>query len=158
MDPDRRRTRVWVLPTVFALVALSWPAQLYVAERWSEPYPGLFQPKFSAIPGHHQAVKYRAVVLKADGQVVDEKVLFPGTNFGRRHRLLQAMFPPNGGIPNVDRTTRERMRSRLTDALGTEPRFLTATWERRRFGLDSRRTSVIKTLAEYRLDLADGAR
>lgn len=156
MDPVRRGARVWVLPTVFALVALSWPVQLVVADQVGQPYPGLFQPTFDEVPEHGEAVRYRALVLEVDGREVDEKRLYPGTNPGRRFRLLEAMFPPHGGSTDVDARTRARMRSKFADRLDGQPRILTATWQRREFDLDTRRVSVVRTLAEYRIDLTDG--
>jgi hypothetical protein len=149
---------VWILPTVFALVALSLPVQLYIAEQVGQPYPGLFQPTFDQVPGHERAVRYRAILVKIDGRVIEEERLFPRANPGRRFRLLQLMFPPEGGSANVDRATRERWRSRFAEAPDAEPRILTADWQRRRFDLDTRRTSVIRTIAEYRIDLAGGDR
>lgn len=158
MEPVRQGARVWVLPTVFALVVLAWPVQMVVADRVGQPYPGLFQPTFDEVPGHGEAVKYRALVLEVDGREVDEKRLYPGTNPGRRFRLLEAMFPPHGGSPDVDARTQARMRSKFADDTGERPRILTATWQRRRFDLDTRRITVIRTLAEYRIDLTGGDR
>lgn len=144
---------MWALPAVFVAVALVWPVQVYVDERWGQPYPGLFQPTFSDVPDHDRTVRYRAVALKADGRTIDQEVLFPGLNPGRRKRLLEQMFPPQGGPAEVDIDTRRRLRSRIADALGSEPDILTATWQRRRFDLDSRRVEVVRELSEYRVDL-----
>ena len=153
MDSARPGTRVWVVPTIFALVGLSLPVQMYLAEMVGEPYPGLFQPAFSYV--HQQPAMHRAIVLAVDGQVVDEEALFPSLNTGRRKALLESMFPPYGDSPQVDAAMRARMRSRLADVLDAKPRFLSATWERRRFDLDTQETSKIKTLSEYRIDLTE---
>ena len=93
---------MWALPAVFVAVALVWPVQVYVDERWGQPYPGLFQPTFSDVPDHDRTVRYRAVALKADGRTIDQEVLFPGLNPGPRKRLLEQMFPPQGGPAEVD--------------------------------------------------------
>jgi hypothetical protein len=155
----RPASRVWIVPTIFALVGLSMPVQMYVKEAVGEPYPGLFQPAFSTIPEHDgKKIKYRDVALKVDGRTIDDEVLFPGLRHGRRRQLLVSMFPPQGGSPAVDDETRVRFRSRLADHLGAEPRILTATWQRLRFNPDTRTSSVIRTQARYRIDLTGGDR
>lgn len=153
MDSARPGARLWVLPTIFALVGLSLPIQMYVAETAGEPYPGLFQPAFANV--HLHPVRHQAIVLAVDGQVVDDEALFPSLNTGRRKALLESMFPPHGGSPQVDAEMRARMRSRLADVLDAEPRVLSATWERRRFDLDTQETSKIKALSEYRIYLTE---
>ena len=150
---------MWVLPTIFALVALSMPVQMYVAETVGEPYPGLFQPGFSSIPEQDgKMFKYRDIVLEVDGRTIDDKILFPGLNVGRRKELLLSMFPVHGGSPAVDDETRGRFRAKLADHLGAEPRTLTAAWQRFRFNPDTRKSKVIRTLSQYRIDLTGGDR
>jgi hypothetical protein len=156
MDADRARRRVWVLPLIFALTGLSLPIQMYVKDRVGEPYPGLFQPSFANFPDVGNAIKYRVIDLDVDGRTVDAEKLFPGSNTGKRRKLLESMFPPNGDKARVDTETRARLRSRLSDAHGAKARTLTATWQRRRFDLDSRETSVVKTLSRYQIDLTGG--
>lgn len=158
MDSARPPTRVWVVPLVFALVGLSLPVQVYVKEHVSEPYPGLFQPRFSGVPSYGSKVSFRDIVLKVDGRAIAEEEFLPGENSGKRRKVLESMFPPSGGTARVDDEFRARLRSRLADARDVEPRMLTATWERRRFNLDTRKTTVIRTLSEYEIDLTGGDR
>ncbi len=150
----RSGTRLWVLPMVFALVGLSLPVQIYIAETVAEPYPGLFQPAFSNVPDQDgKTFKYRDLVLKVDGRRIDDDVLLPGLNRGRQRKLLMSMFPPPGGSPAVDDETRSRFRSRLADATATDPQVLTAEWRRLRFNPDTRKSSVIRTMSRYSIDL-----
>ena len=154
MDSARSGTRVWVVPMVFALVGLSLPVQIYVAETVAEPYPGLFQPAFSNVPEQDgKVIKYRDLVLKVDGQRIDDDVILPGLNRGRQRNVFLSMFPPQGGSSAVDDETRARFRSRLADATGTDPQVLTAEWRRYRFNPDTRKSSVIRTLSRYSIDL-----
>ncbi len=156
MRPPRR---VWIVPTIFALVGLSVPAQVYVRETVGEPYPGLFQPAFSNVPEQDgKRIRYRDIALEVDGRAIDDEILLPGLNLGRRRQVLVSMFPPQGGKPAVDDETRARFRSRLADHLGAEPQTLTATWQRLRFNPDTRKSSVVRTQARYRIDLTGGDR
>lgn len=157
--PSRTASRVWIVPTIFALVGLSVPVQMYVKEAVGEPYPGLFQPAFSTVPEQDgKRIKYRDIALKVDGRTIDNDVLLPGLRHGRQRQLLVSMFPPQGGSPAVDDETRARFRSRLADHLGAEPQTLTATWQRLRFNPDTRKSSVIRMLSRYRIDLTGGDR
>lgn len=159
MDSARPPARAWIVPTIFALVIVSVPVQMYIAETVGEPYPGLFQPAFSSVPEQDgKRIKYRDIALKADGRTIDSEVLLPGLNHGRRRQVLVSMFPPQGGSPAVDDETRARFRSRLADHLGAEPRTLTAMWQRLRFNPDTRKSSVIRTQSRYRIDLTGGDR
>lgn len=150
---------MWVVPSIFALVALSMPVQVYIAETVSEPYPGLFQPAFRTVPEQDgRAFRYRDIELKVDGRTVDDAVLFPGLNFGKRQQLLFAMFPGEGGSAAVDDDTRARFRSILDDQVKADPQTLTVTWQRLRFDPETRKTRVVRTLSEYRVDLTGGDR
>jgi hypothetical protein len=155
----RTASRVWIVPTIFALVGLSLPVQIYVAETVGEPYPGLFQPAFSNVPEQDgKRIRYRDITLKVDGRTVDDDVLLPGLNHGRQRQVLVSMFPPQGGSPAVDDETRARFRSRLAEHLDAKPQILTATWQRLRFNPDTRKSSVIRTQSRYRIDLTGGDR
>jgi hypothetical protein len=153
MDPVQPRRRVWVLPLVFTLVGLILPLELYVKNVSSEPYPGLFQPAFAQFPTVGTSLTYRALDLAIDGRTIDGEFLFPGSNGGARSRLLEAMFPPYGGSPHVDAAIRERLHTRAVHGLGVDGHTLTATWERRRFDLETRTTTVVKRLSMYEVDL-----
>lgn len=133
------------------------PVQVYLYENVAEPYPGLFQPAFSAVPEQDgRGFKYRDIVLKIDGRTLDQEVLLPGLNYGMRQQLLLSMFPPFGNAPNVDDATRAQFRSRLHDHLNADPQTLTASWQRFRFDPETRKTKVVRTLVEYRIDLSGG--
>ena len=148
-------TRVWVVPTIFALVVLSMPVQIYVATTAGEPYPGLFQPAFSSVPDQEgKAFRHRAIELTVDGRPIEEEDLLPGLNPGRRKQLLLGLFPVHQvDAAQVDDETRTRFRSRLAARLDTEPQVLVATWNRVKFKPDTRETTVIKKLSQYRIDL-----
>lgn len=148
--------RVWFVPAIFALVGLSLPVQELYARRVSEPYPGLFQPRFSEVLPHDKAVVYSDVHMSVDGRPIDSETLLPQLNSGKRQEVIESWFPPESEEAQVDAESRQTLRSTLEDALGEDPQQLSVTWKRHRFGLESRRTTVLKTLAEYEIDLQDG--
>ena len=158
VDLDRPRTRTWAVPTVFAVVALSMPVQMYINEHVAEPYPGLFQPSFSDVFDFGSGVRFSEIVLLVDGLAIDQEDLLPNSNSPERRRVLEALFPreEDESPPRIDAETRETLRSNLADSLDAEPRMLTARWERWRFDLGTRQTSRIRTLSEYQIDLTGG--
>jgi hypothetical protein len=157
VDSDRPGTRVWVVPTVFAVVALSMPVQMYINEHVAEPYPGLFQPSFSNVMQFGGGVRFSEIILEVDGQAIDQEDLLPNSNSGKRRAVLEAMFPrEEDESPRIDAETRETLQSNLAYSLDVEPRVLTARWELWRFDLGTRQTSVLRTLSEYQIDLTGG--
>ena len=152
MHPDRR---VWVLPAVLAAFCLSIPAQLVFAERYDEPYPGLFQPAFHGDSQQDDhTVRFPAVTLSVDGRRITPQDLISNKS---RREILETMFPPLGRRARVDDPALRAMRRTLARTLGTDPTELSVRWERRRFHLDTGQITRGKTLATYRVDLRGDA-
>ena len=146
---------MWVLPAVLAAFCLSIPAQLVVADRIGEPYPGLFQPAFRGVSqSDKHMVSFPSVRLWVDGRRIRPADLVPDEN--RRDRL-KSMFPPHGSEPRVGDSARRALRSNLARTLGIQPSELVVTWQRRRFDLDTGEITRLQTLATYRLDLREEA-
>jgi hypothetical protein len=151
-----REQRVWVLPAMFALVILSLPVQMLFAARFSEPYPGLFQPFFYGDSQSGGVIDVKAVEMEVDGRRIEPFDLFPAD--GPAREIVSSMFPPGDGEMRVDEGTRTSIRATLASKLGTEPRELSITWERRRFDLATGKVSERSTLARYHLDFTGRAR
>lgn len=148
------KSRVWVLPAVFALLAVSMPVQMVLKERFGEPYPGLFQPAFSASEQPHGTISLTVAKMTVDGDVIDVAQLFPGGNTGQRRALLKSIFPTRHSDVVLDDDLRSRLRSNLVRSLGATPHVLSVTWERRRYRLASGLMTKAQILAEYRIDLS----
>lgn len=149
--------RVWVMPSVFAVVALSLPAQLLFAERFSEPYPGLFQPAFLGDSQDDDRVMELAIPeIRIDGSRIEPFDLFP-TDGSNAREVVLSMFPRNGDMRVPDRT-RRAMRSTLADRFDTNPGLLTVTWKRLVVDLESGTSTVGPTITAHRLDLRETAR
>lgn len=143
---------MWVLPAVLAALCLSLPVQMVFADRVAEPYPGLFAPAFHGISqGKGHVVRLTSLELSVDGRRIDSDDLLPG-DAARRDALL-AHFPRDGDHASVDDTTRHALRSAVVRAVGSDPRELTITWQRRLYDLDSGTYRRGRTLAHYQVDL-----
>ena len=148
MQPDRR---VWILPAVLAVLVLSIPAQVRFASQVAEPYPGLFQPAFDGdAQRKDHTIRFTIVRLSVDGRPIESSDLIPDPD--DRRDVLRSAFPPDGGEAEVDEALRRSMRSAVARRLG-DPGQLSVIWERRRFHLDTLKTTKGKTLGTYRLDL-----
>ena len=147
---------MWVLPAVLAALCLSIPAQLVLADRIGEPYPGLFQPAFRGVSqtGDH-SVTFPSVRLWADGRRITSSDLVTSNDELAR---LKSLFPPREDRARVDDSLRRALRENLERSLGFGPRELVVTWQRRRFDLDTGQITRLRTLATYRLDLREEQR
>lgn len=62
--------RPWVVRLVFASVLIAFAAQMLISHNRAEPYPGLFQPRFSGTPLDHGLLQVERPVVTvafADG-------------------------------------------------------------------------------------------
>jgi hypothetical protein len=150
----RSKSRVWVLPSVFALLAVSIPVQMVVKEHFGEPYPGLFQPAFSAFEQPHGTISLTVVKITVDGKGIDEADLFPAGNTVQRLTLLKSIFPTHQADGVMDDDLRSRLRSNLVHSLGATPHVLSVAWERSRYRLASGSMTREGILAEYRIDFS----
>jgi hypothetical protein len=150
----RERTRIWVLPLVFALAVLLLPLQQVLIDRFGEPYPGLTMPWFTGTAQVDGRVKLTAVTVEVDGRRVDPRELQAGRV--RHARLfLSSMFPVNGGEARLDTRSRTAIRSTLPRGRGFAPRTLVVTWDRRWFHLGTGEITRGRMLSQYRVDLRD---
>lgn len=145
--------RAWVMPGVFALVALSLPVQMLILDRVSEPYPALFEPRFANVLDHDDDVRFRRVELSVDGTPISSELLFPVPSSEVRRALLASMFPPHGDHPRLDDPTRQFLRRTIAEAMHIEPHELVVVWERRRFDLDTQVVTTVRKLSTFHVDL-----
>ena len=150
------KSRVWVLPAVFAAVVLSIPVQLVLKERYGEPYPGLFQPAFSASEQPRGTISLTIVRITVDGDAIEVAQLFPEGNTGQRRALLKSIFPTRQSDVSLNGDLRRRLRSNLVRSLDATPHVLSVTWERRRYRLASGSMTKPRILADYRVELSGG--
>ena len=149
----------WVLPMLFALVTLSLPAQMLVASRVSEPFPGLFMPKFASVPDVDGGLEFNEPSFKADGQPVALHTLFGAAKIDAEvQRLARRTFPrePDGPV-ELSPDVRAMIVDNLSRATGQAPRTLEVTWKRRRYDVESRRTTDLRTISSYEVMLGEAA-
>ena len=151
--------RTWVLPALFALVTLSLPAQMLVASRISEPYPGLFMPKFASVPDVDGGLEFNEPSFTADGQPVTLAMLFGAPKINAEvQRLARRTFPrePDGPV-ELSPEVRSMIAGNLAQVTGQAPRTLEVTWKRRRYDVESRTTTDLRTISSYDVMVSDAA-
>ena len=151
------RVPSWLIPAVFAAVTLSLPVQMMVASRIGEPYPGLFFPKFSTVPDLSDGFQFNEVRFALpDGQQVQAQKVLGVAEVNRIRRLATRYFPrhPHGPVV-LPQELRESILHRISVPSEPPPRQLEVTWVRRRYDLETREISDVRTLVSYPVDLGD---
>lgn len=153
MTARRRRTPVRLL---FLAVLVALPAQVLVRERYSEPYPGLYQPSFGGAPRSPEVARTlepRVVVETAEGREVPVafRELLPPTPV-LQTAVFRSAFYPRGNA--LEPQTRAWLRGRVT---AWNPRIhataVEVTWEDVEYDVHSGDRQVISTNRVITIDV-----